>query len=109
LTIINRQINLQAIKVLLEVSSGSTLDSVRINPKGNRMNWILKGLSLGTLTFVAMSILFVVVKLISSEAKSAGMMTIYAWTVHNPFYWLAFILVLSASCLMFKVISAPSK
>jgi hypothetical protein len=67
------------------------------------MTWLLKGLSVGTVTFFFLTMLFIIALLFIGTAKAIGTTAIYSWTLYNPLYWLAFFLVLAAACAFFKL------
>jgi hypothetical protein len=69
--------------------------------------WLIKGVSLGTVVFAFMSVVFLASVFSGSSNKAIGSTAVYGWTLQNPLYWLAFILVLIASCILFWAANKP--
>ena len=63
---------------------------------------IVKGVLLGTGLFLVGSILYLVVKMWGSTAKATGLSAIQAWTIQNPLYWLAFVVMIGIGCLIVR-------
>ncbi len=66
--------------------------------------WIVKGVSVGTVLFILLSLAYVVVRLRATGAKAIGTTALYGMTVQNPAYWVAFGVVLLAACISFRLV-----
>lgn len=61
--------------------------------------WILKGVLLGLAIFFVGSLLYVLNEMRPFDTlKATGLSALKAWTVANPWYWLAFIVALAVGC-----------
>ncbi len=68
------------------------------------MAWLVKGLFVGTVTFLFLSLLLIIALFVTTTAQAIGITVIYYYTIQNPLYWLALFLVLVAACAFFKPI-----
>jgi hypothetical protein len=64
--------------------------------------WIAKGVSVGTILFVFLSVVYVVLAVSLSSARAVGTTALYGMTLRNPLYWAAFLVVLAVSCVFFR-------
>lgn len=64
--------------------------------------WIAKGVAVGVPVFVLLSVVYVVARATMGTARSTGTTAISGWTIQNPLYWAAFLLVLVVSCALFR-------
>ncbi len=63
---------------------------------------IVKGILLGTGLFLVGSIVYLVVMIYASGARATGTTALQAWTIQNPFYWLAFVVMIGIGCLIVR-------
>ena len=63
---------------------------------------IVKGMLLGTGLFLVSSILYLVLMVWGGTAKAIGLSAIQAWTIQNPLYWLAFVVMVGIGCLIVR-------
>jgi hypothetical protein len=63
--------------------------------------WIAKGVAVGVPVFVLLSVVYVVARIMMGTARSTGSTALSGWTIQNPLYWAAFLVVLVVSCALF--------
>jgi hypothetical protein len=65
--------------------------------------WLLKGTLLGLGLFLVGSLVYVGNKLRPfEEHKATGISAITAVTVHNPWYWIIFVVTLAVGCVLVR-------
>jgi hypothetical protein len=63
---------------------------------------IVKGVLLGTGLFLVGSIFYLVVMIWESGAKATGTTALQGYTIQNPLYWLAFVVMNAIGCLIVR-------
>lgn len=60
--------------------------------------WSGKGIFLGIVLFGIGTVVYLYLMIRGSSAQATGITAIFAWTVMNVFYWIAFVAALIVGC-----------
>jgi hypothetical protein len=66
--------------------------------------WLIKGVLTGVVAFLILTVVYVVLNLRGHGAKAIGTTALYAMTVQQPLYWVAFVAVLAVACASFRFV-----
>jgi hypothetical protein len=62
--------------------------------------WILKGFSYATLVYIFFTVAVIVYVMYSSSAQATGIPVLTDHTIRQPFYWLAYLLLVVVFCML---------